>query len=70
MLGASALVPTAAAAFGVLRRRRILRAPLVVSIALDRTSLDTARERATAAGLANTRFHLADIATFRDAEPC
>jgi ubiquinone/menaquinone biosynthesis C-methylase UbiE len=42
---------------------------LVVSIDLDQASIATAQERATAAGLANTSFRRADIATFRDAEP-
>jgi 2-polyprenyl-3-methyl-5-hydroxy-6-metoxy-1,4-benzoquinol methylase len=53
----------------MLLARRVGPQGLVVSIDLDQASLDTARERATAAGLANTRFHRADVATFRDAEP-
>jgi ubiquinone/menaquinone biosynthesis C-methylase UbiE len=41
----------------------------VVSIDLDQASLETARRRALAAGLANTKFHRADLLTFADPEP-
>jgi len=53
----------------MLLARRVGPQGLVVSIDVDQASIDTARERATVAGLANTRFHRADIATFRDGEP-
>jgi len=53
----------------MLLARRVGPGGLVVSIDLDQASIDTARERARVAGFANTRFHRADIATFRDAEP-
>src|SRR5215475_14308446 len=53
----------------MLLARRVGPQGLVVSIDLDQASIDTARERATAARLANARFHRADIATFGDAEP-
>jgi ubiquinone/menaquinone biosynthesis C-methylase UbiE len=41
----------------------------VVSIDLDQASIETAKKRAGAVGLANTTFRRADIATFTDAEP-
>jgi 2-polyprenyl-3-methyl-5-hydroxy-6-metoxy-1,4-benzoquinol methylase len=42
---------------------------LVVSIDVNQASIDTARQRASAAGLANLLFHRADIATFTEARP-
>jgi ubiquinone/menaquinone biosynthesis C-methylase UbiE len=53
----------------MLLARRVGPQGLVVSIDLDQASIATARERATAAGLANMSFHCADVATFSDAEP-
>jgi 2-polyprenyl-3-methyl-5-hydroxy-6-metoxy-1,4-benzoquinol methylase len=41
----------------------------VVSIDLDRASIDTAQKRAAAVGLDNTTFRHANILTFTDAEP-
>jgi SAM-dependent methyltransferase len=41
----------------------------VVSIDLDRASIETARRRTSNLGLDNTAFHRADISSFTDAEP-
>jgi ubiquinone/menaquinone biosynthesis C-methylase UbiE len=41
----------------------------VISIDLDHGSIATARKRATAVGLDNTKFQTADISTFSDVEP-
>src|SRR5262249_24963367 len=47
----------------------VARGGQAVSIDLDQATLDTARARAIAAGLGNTRFYRADVATFSDTEP-
>jgi ubiquinone/menaquinone biosynthesis C-methylase UbiE len=41
----------------------------VVSIDMDQASIETARQRASAAGLANTTFHRAEISSFADPKP-
>ena len=41
----------------------------VVSIDVDQASIETARRRASTAGLHHATFHRADVATFTDAEP-
>lgn len=41
----------------------------VVSIDMDQASIETAQNRASAAGFDNTTYHRADIATFTDGEP-